>query len=376
MGAAQCPSRKPSAIAVPVVRDISTRAHGSEKYIWPSSPSRVSHESARGNEAINQPIRPVIPKATVPAKAAMPKASVDQHSSSIPIRYRRWSYDAMEEDQKRSLRMLCPMEAAKLIPELEPIPPLTMAASSWNSSHLEQHLDELSADLVQTHAGLDSCGTHDQCSVQDVDAISIQDQIRSGLDVPSQYVQTPWSADAEVTLNSRKASTFNQDFTEQRSAKSIGLPPGLVDISADQEEAAGMRLGHGLAQDQELPSSKFVGEGSLRQDLELLRGRNHRCVVVVRKIKQLGFEAPSLLTSHFSKHGDVEEVLVALTNSRRKSKRRKEEIRTRPAAMGFVVMKSAEGAARVLQFGELQDVQGVWIQVHPFSSFARPDDEH
>eukprot|EP00746_Dinoflagellata_sp_MGD_P026596 gnl/MRDRNA2_/MRDRNA2_162677_c0_seq1.p1 gnl/MRDRNA2_/MRDRNA2_162677_c0~~gnl/MRDRNA2_/MRDRNA2_162677_c0_seq1.p1 ORF type:complete len:356 (+),score=51.82 gnl/MRDRNA2_/MRDRNA2_162677_c0_seq1:87-1154(+) len=355
MGAAHCPSRKPSVIAVPVVQDISASStHGSKRGRWPSSPQSVSHESSPGNEAINQPSGQVIRNATVPAKAAMPKASSDRNAASIPIRYRRWSYDALEEDQKRSLRMLCPMETAKLIPELEHIPPLTMAASSCNASHLEQHLEALSADLIQPQAQVDACGARDQCSAQDLDVI--QSQIHSGLNDPSQYVWAPWSADAEVTCNSMEGRAFRQDLenTEQGSAKLITLPPGLVEESA---------------------SAKLVGKGSLREDLQLLRGRDHRCVVVVRKIKQLGFQAPSLLASHFSKHGAVEDVLVALTNSRRKSQRKKVDIRTRPAAMGFVVMKSAEGAARILQCGELQDVQGSCIQVHPFSSFASHNDD-
>merc|ERR1719198_2610932 len=58
-------------------------------------------------------------------------------------------------------------------------------------------------------------------------------------------------------------------------------------------------------------ASKLIGSGSLRQDLELLRQRQPECVIIVRKIKKLGFESPQILDDHFSQYGEVKELLVA-----------------------------------------------------------------
>merc|ERR1719161_3173488 len=83
-------------------------------------------------------------------------------------------------------------------------------------------------------------------------------------------------------------------------------------------------------------SSKLIGSGSLRQDLELLRQRQPECVIIVRKIKKLGFESPQLLDKYFSQFGEVKELLVAHSHVKPTSKR--PNGRVRPAALGFVVM--------------------------------------
>jgi len=114
-------------------------------------------------------------------------------------------------------------------------------------------------------------------------------------------------------------------------------------------------------------SSKLIGSGSLRQDLELLRQRQPEHVLIVRKIKKLGFESPQLLDEHFSQFGEVEELLVAHSHVKATAKR--PNGRVRPAALGFVVMASGEAAQNAFKAGTDQMICGNSIEIAPFDSF-------
>jgi len=114
-------------------------------------------------------------------------------------------------------------------------------------------------------------------------------------------------------------------------------------------------------------TSKLIGSGSLRQDLELLRQRQPECVIIVRKIKKLGFDSPQILDEYFSQYGEVKELLVAHSHVKPTAKR--PNGRTRPAALGFVVMASAEAAQKVFQAGTDQMIGGFDIELAPFESF-------
>merc|ERR1719482_2389120 len=96
-------------------------------------------------------------------------------------------------------------------------------------------------------------------------------------------------------------------------------------------------------------SSKLIGSGSLRQDLELLRQRQPECVIIVRKIKKLGFESPQILDQYFSQYGEVKELLVAHSHVKPTAKR--PNGRVRPAALGFVVMADKEAVQRAFKAG-------------------------
>eukprot|EP00746_Dinoflagellata_sp_MGD_P149321 gnl/MRDRNA2_/MRDRNA2_81366_c0_seq4.p1 gnl/MRDRNA2_/MRDRNA2_81366_c0~~gnl/MRDRNA2_/MRDRNA2_81366_c0_seq4.p1 ORF type:complete len:291 (+),score=75.63 gnl/MRDRNA2_/MRDRNA2_81366_c0_seq4:90-962(+) len=114
-------------------------------------------------------------------------------------------------------------------------------------------------------------------------------------------------------------------------------------------------------------ATKLIGSGSLRQDLELLRQRDPECVIIVRRIKKLGFESPQLLDQHFSQYGGVKELLVAHSHVKPTAKR--PNGRVRPAALGFVVMATEEGAQNAFKAGTEQWLHGVNIELAPFESF-------
>eukprot|EP00746_Dinoflagellata_sp_MGD_P149320 gnl/MRDRNA2_/MRDRNA2_81366_c0_seq3.p1 gnl/MRDRNA2_/MRDRNA2_81366_c0~~gnl/MRDRNA2_/MRDRNA2_81366_c0_seq3.p1 ORF type:complete len:293 (+),score=79.14 gnl/MRDRNA2_/MRDRNA2_81366_c0_seq3:90-968(+) len=113
--------------------------------------------------------------------------------------------------------------------------------------------------------------------------------------------------------------------------------------------------------------AKLIGSGSLRQDLELLRQRRPECVLIVRKIKKLGFESPQILDNYFSQYGEVKELLVAHSHVKPTAKR--PNGRVRPAALGFVVMATEEGAQNAFKAGTEQWLHGVNIELAPFESF-------
>jgi len=114
-------------------------------------------------------------------------------------------------------------------------------------------------------------------------------------------------------------------------------------------------------------SSKLIGSGSLRQDLELLRLRQPKTVLIARKIKKLQFESPQLLDEHFSQFGEVKELLVAHSHVKPTAKR--PNGRVRPAALGFVVMADEESAQNAFDAGKEQIIHGVCIELAPFESF-------
>jgi len=114
-------------------------------------------------------------------------------------------------------------------------------------------------------------------------------------------------------------------------------------------------------------SSKLVGSGSLRQDLEHLRERHPERVIIVRKIKKLGFDSPQLLDQHFSQYGQVSELLIA--HSLVKPTAKRPNGRVRPAALGFVVMGDVDAVQRAFEGGMEQVVCGLHIELKPFESF-------
>jgi hypothetical protein len=114
---------------------------------------------------------------------------------------------------------------------------------------------------------------------------------------------------------------------------------------------------------------------SLRDHLEGLHGTDSQRVVLVRKINRLRFESAQILEEHFTRYGEVETVLVSHSHAKSRKPR------VRPSGLGFVVMKTAEGAQAVLADGpELKiqaapDENAVTINVQSFEEDAKPNME-
>lgn len=163
-------------------------------------------------------------------------------------------------------------------------------------------------------------------------------------------------------------------------------PPGLAPppgLAAPQPSAAQTPSWKGWTKETVDACPEFVpqqsqgpdaaGGGSLRQDLQALRDCQPECVMIVRKIKKLGFESPTFLNQHFQQFGNVSDVLVAHSTVKPTAKR--PTGRVRPAALGFVVMADASGVESALQAGETQMVAGTAITVSKFNAFGDFEEE-
>lgn len=96
---------------------------------------------------------------------------------------------------------------------------------------------------------------------------------------------------------------------------------------------------------------------TLGEIMKTLQNVDSSQVVVVRKIKHLGFNSMKSLRAHFLKFGPVDRVLVSHSHV---------QDRVRPACLGFVVMGSAQGTLAALAAGSAQVVDKVTICVGPF----------
>jgi len=104
--------------------------------------------------------------------------------------------------------------------------------------------------------------------------------------------------------------------------------------------------------------------GSLRDDLERLKEYDSQQCLIVRRIKRLGLGSPEILREHFSSFGDVQEMLISHSFEKKSAKCRAD--RVRPAALGFIVMDSVEGAQAALRAGPTLMVRDVDVEVNIF----------
>lgn len=112
-----------------------------------------------------------------------------------------------------------------------------------------------------------------------------------------------------------------------------------------------------LAEDPDAPP---IG---MRMQLQALQAEDPGSVLIARKLHRLGFNSAQKLQEHFSQYGGVREVLVPHSRVKASPGRR---ARTRPAAIGFVVMWSAEAAIAAIQEGNEHTIDGIQINVQAF----------
>jgi len=100
----------------------------------------------------------------------------------------------------------------------------------------------------------------------------------------------------------------------------------------------------------------------MQEILNTLESVDERRVMIVRKIKKLGFKSASRLREHFEQFGLVDNVYVSHSHL---------QSRTRPASLGFVVMESEEASRSALELGSEQDVGDFTIVVGSFQQLDR-----
>jgi hypothetical protein len=104
--------------------------------------------------------------------------------------------------------------------------------------------------------------------------------------------------------------------------------------------------------------------GSLRDDLERLKEYDAQQCLIIRRIKRLGLGSPEILRQHFATYGGVKEMLISHSFEKKSSKCRAD--RVRPAALGFIVMDSVDGAQAALRAGPTIMIGGVDVEVKTF----------
>jgi len=171
-----------------------------------------------------------------------------------------------------------------------------------------------------------------------------------------------------VDVKSISMETKNEEPTTPSTAASESpcsapaTPPGLECRTSSGKEQGLCKVVQDL-RDQ-------YGVRSMRKEIETLKQYPDRRVIIVRKIKALGFESSEILKKYFGQFGGVSEVIVPHSFTKPGPQRKLGRIR--PGVMGFVVMETADGAEAAIANGESQilqspkgesvAVQVVWFQ--------------
>lgn len=116
-------------------------------------------------------------------------------------------------------------------------------------------------------------------------------------------------------------------------------------------------------------------QDSMRSYLSDLRNEDPKRVFITRRIKDLGFRSKELLKQHFSKYGEVKQVLIPHTKVKPyRDATAGSTARTRPGNFGLVVMTSPQVVQKIFEEGSEHSVNGVQIEVQVFELVSRPHD--
>lgn len=114
------------------------------------------------------------------------------------------------------------------------------------------------------------------------------------------------------------------------------------------------------------------GGPTMKDQLQALQNDHPACILIARRIGKLGFSSAEMLETHFATYSPVKRVHVSHSRVRsfrpRGGKRRGEDAywRLRAAGLGFIVMETAEGAAKILRDGPEHHVCCASILIQPF----------
>ncbi|CAK0879514.1 unnamed protein product, partial [Prorocentrum cordatum] len=119
------------------------------------------------------------------------------------------------------------------------------------------------------------------------------------------------------------------------------------------------------------PAGEEASGLTMRDQLRLLKDKEHSCVILTRKIQYLGFTASEQLEEHFRAFGRVQDVLVPRSHVKSSylpsgSKKRQATVRQRPAHLGFVVMENAAGAEAAFAAGTEHKIGETTIVLEQF----------
>jgi len=167
------------------------------------------------------------------------------------------------------------------------------------------------------------------------------------------------------SLPSQQVSTATPLFS--MSATAAPFPPIVSKPRADAQVRSSKLLTPAQAGTQAAKGELNVG--SLRDDLERLKEHDTQQCLIVRRIKRLGLGSPEILRKHFSSFGVVKEMLISHSFEKKSAKCRAD--RVRPAALGFIIMDSVDGAQAVLRAGPTIMIGDVDVEVKIFESLEQ-----
>lgn len=108
----------------------------------------------------------------------------------------------------------------------------------------------------------------------------------------------------------------------------------------------------------------------MKSQLQVLEYEDPASVLVARGITKLGLQSSEFLRAHFSQYGPVEDVHVPFVLKKRRGNAQhaldapREQ---RVAGRGFVVMKTAADAQKILQVGRVHMIHDVKVTLEPFA---------
>lgn len=204
-----------------------------------------------------------------------------------------------------------------------------------------------------------------------------------------------WSSKEASELESPPGHQFAQLVSSQhrelqeRNATAFSLPPKTLELSAcapidDSHMSEGSTALQGETPE-ELPPKVTNRKGScfsrgpafqkprknpadkdvpMQEILHTLERVDQDRVLIVRKIKKLGFNSMSTLRAHFEQFGLVQQILVSHSHL---------QSRVRPASLGFVVMDSIVASKAALAVGSEQVVRDHTIFVGAFEQLDRKE---
>jgi hypothetical protein len=145
------------------------------------------------------------------------------------------------------------------------------------------------------------------------------------------------------------------------------LPPGLESVNINSEPLY-LTPPKGFG---ESPTNLDEEAGGLKNHLKTLVHEDANAVLIARGITKLGLESADKLSAHFEAQGcPLKAIHVPCVFKKRRGNKVADDVakpqEKRVAGRCFIVMRSAEDAARVLAEGPEHMVDGVPVMIHPF----------
>lgn len=272
------------------------------------------------------------------------------------------------------LTTMCP--TASLIPQALPAPPGLEncgASSSCDKLPFPEHVADMRWERSKKHMGVTRGSRAWGYGARTMDSLPSWSSVDTGLSQGSEgwgYASTTMDS-----LPSWSAVTTSLDsLPSPRQFMNGSWQPGRTRQEKPNRASKGNKISNTDSRAKsDHPASKV--NTTMKDQLEALQLEDPAAVFLVRGINKLGFSSGKILRAFFSRYGEVK--AIYMSPSRVKSLRCHDgscpsgaHWRLRAAPLGFIVMKSAEATARILEDGPEQLVNDVRVRLQAFHRHA------